>query len=119
MSLYLVDYPEYSSPESLNELNSATAIDSRRVSFCGKLLYAKFTNDKYYNTKHVRLWLSGKCIADHCVESDVTPEPTISVIRVCYSSGRTVEWDASTLLAGQLLSIQDVVFDRGWYVVVN
>ncbi|CAB3981631.1 Hypothetical predicted protein [Paramuricea clavata] len=106
------DYPEYSSPERLNDLNSATAIDSRRVSFCGKLLYARFTNDKYYNTKHVRLWLSGKCIAHHCLESDVTLEPTISVIQVSYSSGRTVEWDASTLLAGQLLSIQDVVFDR-------
>ena len=101
------DYPIYSSPQSLHNLNSH--IHSHRVCFCGKLLHFKFTKDKYYNTKHVHLWLFGK-ISQDCAESDA--EPTISVIQVCYSSGRTMEWNESRLLAGQLLSMQDVVFDK-------
>ena len=40
--------------------------------------------------------------------------PESAVIQVRYSSGRTVEWNASTLLAGQLLSAQDLVLDKGW-----
>lgn len=104
---YFVDYAAYSSPERLS-----SAANSRRVSFSGRLLHVRFTKDKYYNNKHICLWLSAQCIVQRGVQSDVVAEP--AVIQVQYSSGRTVEWDASTLLAGQLLSMQDLVFDKGW-----
>ena len=102
--LLIVDYPNYSSPQSLNDLNSHMS----RVCFCGKLLHVKSTKDEYYKTKHIRLWLSGKIIAQDCVDA----EP--SLIQVRYSSSRTVEWNESTLSAGQLLSMQDLMFDKGW-----
>ena len=108
------DYPIYSSPQSLNNFN--LDIGKHRVCFCGQLLHFKFTKDKYYNTKHVRLWLSGN-ISHDCAESGA--EPTISVIQVCYSSGRTMEWNESTLLSGQLLSMQDLVFDKGKPTVLS
>ncbi|XP_028410147.1 uncharacterized protein LOC114532763 [Dendronephthya gigantea] len=107
------DYPGYITPEYLNVniSSSAPRAPSRRVKVYGNLLHAKFTSDKFDRFKHFLLWVSGRFFAaQDGAKCDLAS--TVSVIQVHYFSGRTVEWNETTLLPGQLLSIQDLVYDK-------
>ena len=108
--MYFIDYPKYFSHEDVDDKDCSVVIGSQRVSFCGRILHVRLTNDKYYNTKHIRLWCSVKTMPQ---TSNTTSEP--SVIQVRYFSGRPVEWNAlSTLLSGQMVSMKDLVLEKGW-----
>lgn len=78
-----------------------TVTDGVRFNIVGKLLHVQFKQDEIHHFKHVRLWL----YKNDSLKNDI--------VQVVCTSKQMMEWNESTLLAGQLLYIQDVAVNQG------